>query len=135
MCELDAATDLEHPRVGSRPGTSHVEAESCGGPSEYHGVANRLRGGCQDEQLCVRREYEQALGIALFDLAGQRPADGHPESAGEICDVAGARQLEERQRVAMTLRDDLVADRAVERAVHAVQEQRACIVVVEPLDS
>ena len=34
----------------------------------------------------------------------------------------------------MTLGDDLVADRRVERAAHAVQQQRACSAVVEPLD-
>jgi hypothetical protein len=44
------------------------------------------------------------------------------------------RQLEECQRVAVTLGDDPVADRGIERAVHFVQQQRTCLAVAEPFD-
>ena len=45
-----------------------------------------------------------------------------------------ARQLEERERVAMALRDDLVADRGVHRPVDVAERHRARIAFAEPGD-
>jgi hypothetical protein len=57
-----------------------------------------------------------------------------PEPASEICGPPAARQLKERKRIAMALRDDLGADRRIEWAVHVLQQQRARIAVTEPVD-
>ena len=67
-------------------------------------------------------------------MLADRLAAGQPEPAGELGDVPGARQLEQRERVAVALGDDLLADRGVQRAVHVVQQQRARIAVAEPAD-
>ena len=101
---------------------------------EQHGVAERLRGRGEDEQLGLGRELAEAPCVALFDLAHHRLAAGQPEPAGEIRGVPGARQLEQRERVAVALGDDLVADGDVQRAVHVVQQQRARVAVAEPAD-
>ena len=82
----------------------------------------------------VRGKLEEAPGVALFDLARRRLAAGKAEAAGEVRDLPGARQLEERERVAAALRDDLVADRGVQRAADVVQQQRARVGVAEPLE-
>ncbi len=111
MGELDARPDLEQPgfhrRVRPRScrdrGVSAARWSSTGSPSGSAAAAS-------DEQPGVGGELEEALGVALLDLAGDRLAAGKPEPAGELGGVVpGARQLEQRERVAVALRDDLVA--------------------------
>ena len=88
----------------------------------------------EDEQLGLGREQAESLRVALLDLARHRLAAGKAESAGELGDVPGARQLEQRERVPMALRDDLLADRRIQRPVHALEQQRARVAVAEPVD-
>jgi hypothetical protein len=76
-------------------------------------VAEGLGGSSEDEQLRVGREQVEAPDVALFDPAGDRLTAGKTEPAGEIGDVPGARQLEQGERVTVTLLDDLVADGGV----------------------
>jgi hypothetical protein len=134
MGELHAATHLEQPGVHRRGHGSHVDAEGLGGTVEQHEVAQRLRGCGENEQLGVGGELEEAPGVALFDLAHQRLAAGQPKSTGEFRGIPGARQLEERERVAVALGDDLVADRGIQWAGHVVQQQRTRIAVPKPVD-
>jgi hypothetical protein len=101
---------------------------------EQHGVAQGLCGRGKDEQLSIGGQLDETSRVAPFDLADHRVADGKTEPARESCGVPGARQLEERQRVAMTLGDDLVAYRGIESAVHVVQQQRTCIAVTQPFN-
>ena len=70
----------------------------------------------------------------MLDLACYQLTSRQPESTGEICGPPGARQLEERERVAVAFADDLVADRGIERPVHVVQQQRPGIAVAESVD-
>ena len=112
----------------SRPRVSAARWRSTGSPSGSAAAAS-------DEQPGVGRELEEALRVALLDLAGHRLAAGKPEPAGELGGVVpGPRQLEQRERVAVALGDDLVAHRRVERAVHVVEQQRPRVVVAEPVD-
>jgi hypothetical protein len=67
----------------------------------------------------------------LFDLAGDRMPAGKTEPAGEAGDVPRARQLEQGERVSVTLLDDLVANGGVQGAGHVGQQQRAGIAVAE----
>ena len=83
------------------------------GPAEQDRVAEGLGGSGQDEQLRVGREQVEAPDVALFDPPGDRLAAGKTEPAGETGDVPGAWQLEQGERVAVTLLDDLVADGGV----------------------
>ena len=97
-------------------------------------VAEGLCGSREDEQLGVGREQLEAPDVALFDLAGDRMAAGKTEPAGEVGDVPCARQLEQGERVSVTLRDDLVANGGVQGAGHVGQQQRAGIAVAESAD-
>ena len=110
MRELDAPTDLEQPGVHRRGRGSHVEAEGLGGTMEQDAVAEGLCGSSEDEQLRVGREQLKAPDVALFDPSRHRLVAGKTEPAGQAGDVPGARQLEQGERVAVTLHDDLVAD-------------------------
>ena len=132
--ELDSRTDREQPGINRRVGGGRLQAERLGGTMEQHRVAERLGGRRQDEQLGVGRELLEALGVALLDPAATGLAVGKPEPAGELGGVPGARQLEKRERIAVALGDDLVADRGVEGAVHVVQQQRPRVAVAESAD-
>ena len=101
---------------------------------EQDGVAERLRGRGEHEQPGLGGQQEEAPGVALLDLAGDRLALGQPEPARELRGAPGARELEQRERVAVALGDDLVADGGVQRAVHVVQQQRARVAVAESVD-
>ena len=59
---------------------------------------------------------------------------GQPEPAGEPGDRPRPRELDQRQRVAVALRDDLIADGSVEPPAHVSQQQRACVVLVEAFE-
>ena len=82
--ELDASPDLEQPGVDGRVDYRHVDAQGVGRSAEQNGVPQRLGGGGEDEQPTLGRKLEEALGIALFDLGGDRLAAGEPEPAGEL---------------------------------------------------
>ena len=57
--ELDAPADLEQPGVHRRVGRGHVDAERLGGTVEQRRVAERLRGGGEDEQLRLGGEQRR----------------------------------------------------------------------------
>ena len=134
MCKLDARAHLEQRGIHRRARRGRVQPEELGGAVQEKGVAERLCGGREDEQSRLGRERQEALGIALLDLAHDRPAHGQAEPAGELFGVPGSRQLEERERIAVALGNDLLADSCVERAVDVGQQQRARVALAEPLD-
>ena len=111
-----------------------AKAEGLGGTVEQHRIAQRLGGCDEDEQLRLGREQEQARRVALLDPADDGFACGKTESAGDLSGVPRAWQLEERERVAVALGDDLLQDGRIERPVHVLEQQRACIALVEPAE-
>ena len=125
MRELDARPDLEQPGFHRRVRCRHVETEGLGGTVEEHGVAEGLRGGGEDEQTGCRTGARG--GAARSSVRSCRPPAGCRETrtrrrARGV--VPGSRQLEQGERVAVALRDDLIAHGRIERAVHVVQQQR-----------
>jgi hypothetical protein len=132
--ELDAAAHLEQPVVLRRARCREVDPERPCGPVQQDRVAEGLGGGREDEQLCVGREQLQAPDVALLDPASDRLTPGKTESAGQTGDVPRARQLEQSQRIAVTLHDDLVANGGIQGAGHVGQQQRARIAVLEAAD-
>ena len=72
-----------------------------------------LGGGRENQQPRIFGEGVQALGVAAFDLAGDRLCARKSEPPGDIRSPPGARQFEQREWVPVTLGDDLVADRGV----------------------
>jgi hypothetical protein len=79
-------------------------------------------------------EQAEAPDVALLDPAGDRLAAGKAEPAGQAGDVPRARQLEQGERIAVTFRDDLIADAGVQGPGHVGQQQRARIAVTEAAD-
>ena len=125
--ELDATADPEQPGVHGWLGGEHAETEAVGSPMQQHEIALRLRGRDEHEQTGVARQVAKSLGEALLDLADDRPATGKPEAAGELGRVPRARELEQRQGVAVALHHDLLEHGLVERTVDVVEQQRASI--------
>ena len=134
MGKRHAPAHLEESRVRRGAGRIHLDAERLGGPAEQQRVAEGLRGRDEDEQLSIGGQREEASEVALFDLAGYGLTIGQAEPAGEIAGAPGARQLEERKRVAVALRDDLVAHLRVEWTVHVTEQQRPGIALAEAAD-
>jgi hypothetical protein len=132
--ELDAPAQLEQPAVLCRARCREVDPESPCGLVQQDRVAEGLGGGHQDQQLGVGREQLQAADVALLDPASDRLTLGQTESAGQAGDIPRARQLEQSQRIAVALHDDLVADGGVQGAGHVRQQQRASIAVPEAAD-
>ena len=132
--ELDAPAQLEQPAVLCRARRRDVDPERPRGTVEQDRVAEGLCGSREDEQLGVGREQLEAPDVALLDPAGDRLTAGKTEPAGETGDVPRARQLEQGERVAVTLLDDLVANGGVQGAGHVGQQQRAGIAVAECVD-
>ena len=134
VTELDTHTHLEEAGVRRRVGRGHVDAERLGGTLEKDGITQRLRGGRENEQLGVGGKLKEAPRVALFDLARDRLPPGQSESAGEIHRAPRARKLQQRERVAVALGDDLVADGRVQRAEHIVQQECARVADAESAD-
>ena len=129
--ELDPPAQLQQPAVLRRARRRDVDPERPRGPIEQDRVAERLCGSREDEQLRIGREQLEAPGEALLDPPGDRLTAGKTEPAGQTGDIPRARQLEQGQRVTVTLLDDLVADGGVQGAGHVGQQQRAGIPVTE----
>ena len=121
MGELDPTADPEQAGFDGGLAGDHAEPEAVGGSMQQHEIALRL--GCRDkhEQPSVARELAQSLGEALLDLAGDSLAAREPEPAGELGRVPRAWELEQRERVAVTLRHDLLEHGFVERTLDVVQ--------------
>ena len=134
MREPNPMVDLEEPVFDRRVGVLHAQTERLGRPLEQDGITERLRGSHEEEQLRFRGKAEQAPLVALLDLAAQRLEVVHAESAGEPGSVPAAGELDERERVATTLRDDLIADRGIQGARHVLEQERACVTAVQPID-
>jgi hypothetical protein len=132
--KLDAPAQLEQPAVLCRACCREIDPERPCGPVQQDRVAEGLGGGREDEQLCVGREQLQAPDVALLDPASDRLTPGKTESAGQADDVPRARQLEQSQRIAVTLHDDLVANSGIQGTGHIGQQQRASIAVPEAPD-
>src|ERR1700704_4073216 len=122
MCERHPCADVEEPCVERRAEHSRVEAEILGGPVQQKRIPRRLRGGGENEQLSLRREQPEPSRKASFDLASHRLSSWNAEPARELRGVPGSRQLEKRERVAMALGDDLLADGRVDRACQVLEQ-------------
>src|SRR6478672_10590466 len=115
MCEFDSSTDVEQPGIHRGCGRSWTQAEILGGGLQQKEIAQWLRRGGQGEQLRFNRKKPKPLCEALFDPAAHRLACRNAEPARKVCGVPGAWQFEQRKRIAVALRDDLLADGRVDR--------------------
>jgi hypothetical protein len=84
MRELDAIADLEQPVIHGRLDRRHVEAKAFCRTVQQQRVAQRFCGGGQNDQPRGGRKRQEALDVALFDLAPDRLTCGQTESAREF---------------------------------------------------
>ena len=132
--ELDPSPDREQPSVHRGVHRRHVDLESLRSGLEQERVAERLGGRGEDEELRVGRESEQTTHVALLDPAGDQMGLGEREPASELSSVPRSWELEQRERVAVALRDDLIADGRVQRADQVLEQQSPCVAIVEWAD-
>ena len=132
--ERDTPAHIEEPCVHGGARRHRFQAEDLGATVQQQRITQGLRRGCEDQELRLRRQQLQPLGEAPLDPACDRLLRRDAEAAGEIDRAPGARQLEQRQRIAVALIDDLHADRRVHWAVQVLEQQRACSAIAEPVD-
>ena len=134
VCELDALANREQPGVHRGVDGRHVDLEGLGGGVQQDGIAERLRGRGEDEELRIGREPVEAPHVALFDLPGHMIALRQTEPAGELRGCPRAGKLEQGKWVAVALGDDLVADGRIQRADQIFEQERPRIVLAQRAD-
>src|SRR5262249_34966703 len=87
------------------------------------------------EQLRIRGELFEACRIALLDTPEDRRFFGYSESSpGNIGSAPGARELDQRQRIALAFYDNSFANGCIHRAVQMLEQQRVRIAVAQSAD-
>jgi hypothetical protein len=85
--ELHASCDREQPGVGRGIGRRHIDVEAPRGTVEEDGVADRLGGRAEEEQLRVGGQPVEAPHVAAFDPSGDPHPSRLPEPASELGDA------------------------------------------------
>ena len=116
MPEPDPRTELDQSRRLGRVRGIRAEPQHSGRPPQQRRVAERFGRRGHEQTPGVLRERRQPTEKALLDATGQRDQIRLLEPVGELCRRPGARQLEQRKRVAAGLGDDPVADAGIHRA-------------------
>jgi hypothetical protein len=130
--ELDPSTDRDQAVIHGAIDGGYVNSQRGSGAPKERWVATRLCGCREDDEARITRERGEPPRIALFDLAAHCLEIRHCESTGK---VAGPRQFDERERIALTLSNDLVAHDSIQRPGDIRQEQGTRVTVGEPGES
>ncbi|MFI5896208.1 hypothetical protein ACIA5D_39515 [Actinoplanes sp. NPDC051513] len=123
MGELHPGVQAKQPGRDRRGRRGHVDAGHGRGRLEQTRIAERLGRRDQQKLLGVARKRGQPLDVALLDPAGHRMAVWKAVAAGKIVTCPGAGQLEQGERIAVTLGHDLIDDLGVDRTGHVGQQQ------------
>ena len=94
----------------------------------------KIAGPIVEYGTAVRGEQPEPPDVALPDPASDRLTAGKAEPSGRSGDVPRARQLEQGQRVAVTLLDELVTDGGIDRAGDADEQKGAGIAIGEAVN-
>lgn len=123
MPEAHQCTDVEQPGGHRRAEGAGVDATPLRRTTEQRDIADRFRGGDQQEALGVNGECADPGEIAPLDPAGHRPRVGQAEGVGGFRVPAVLGELQQGQRVAACLGEDPFADPFVHRvARHRIQQ-------------
>ena len=134
MAEAHLGAELDQLRVGGRGARACVDPQRGGRLPQQERITHRLGRRDQEQKPRRRRQVRQALLEPLLDAAGQRRPAVQPEPARQLGGCAAARQLQQRQRVAVRLGHDPIADALVERTRHHGLQQCVRITVLQPAD-
>ena len=110
----------------SRPAARHTSAGSPVGSAAASSSSRRVSAGSASIR---RRKLSSMLPESV-----ERHRAGQPEPAGQLRRRQTPRQLQQGQRVAMRLGDDLIADPRIHRPGQRRVQQRPRIVLPQPLD-
>jgi hypothetical protein len=134
MPERDASPELDQLGLLGCQHRRGVDPESVGRAPQQGGVAHRVGGCRQQQELRLARQRPDPIDVRLLDPARQLGRIGQPEPAGELTQSPFAGQLEESERVPPGLGDDPVTHRGVQRAVQLGSKQRTSVAVAQPAD-
>ena len=135
MPEAHPGPELEQLRCLRRAGRVGADAELLGRAPEERDVTGRL--GCRDEEQLPRvgRKRLEAAPEAPLDPPRQWATVRQPEPSRQFGRRQATRQLQQCEGVAARFRQDAVADARVHRPADPGRQDRACVVVAEPLDA
>ena len=134
VSEPHPGAELEQPNLGSRSRRLGSDPELFSSAPHQDRLADRIGRREHDEPTGVRREHLEPTAEALLNAVGQRRRNRYRESTGKFGGRGPARQLEQRQRVAARLGDDLFPHARVDRSRERRGEQGAGIGAVESIE-
>jgi hypothetical protein len=131
MTKAHLRPHLEKARSRRRLGRLGRDTEARGGREDQGWVTCRL-GGCHQQQApAVVRKRTQAPPEALFDPGRQGYAIRQAETAGECGRCPASRQLEQCERIAVSLREDPLPNGLVDAARDRRDEDRPSVGLFE----
>jgi hypothetical protein len=134
VVESHARTELDQPGRLCRGRSTGPDPEPLDRTPQHGHVADRLD-RCREEELPgLGGKRLDPSEEPLFHAAGQRHRVRESEAEGQLGRCPPAGQLQQRQRVAARLGDELVEHCRVERAVERRPQQRTGIRVVQAGD-
>jgi hypothetical protein len=133
MAKPNPAVDLEQARGLRRVEHRVSDAQSRGRAPQQSRVAGRLRRGHQQQLLRVRRQRLEPIDEALLDFARERQRSRQPEPARQLRRRQSPRQLQQRERVAMCLHQQLLCHPLVQPPRYRRRQQRSRIRVPKTL--
>ena len=134
MAEPHARVELDQAGLYGRGRRVGPDREPLCGSPEQRRLADRIGRRELQQSPCLDRKRVEPPPEALLDPPRERHRGGEPETARQLGGRHAPRQLQQRQRVAARLGDDLVPDTGVQGACERRFEQRARIVVAQALD-
>jgi len=135
MREFDTIPEAQQPGINSGADGSGIQLQRADGAPEEYCITERLGGGGEDDQSGLGRQIAEALREAPLHLADDVLAAREREATGKIISPPGARQLDQRKRVAVTFGDDLITHGDVQWPTYVLQEQRARVTFVESVET
>jgi hypothetical protein len=132
MQEGDPFADRQQPFRLDRSRRREPDPEPLGRAPDEQRIVDRLRRGHQQQQPCLVGKRLEPPQEALLDPPRQRVRPLRPEPSRQLRRGQSARQLQDRERIASRLRDELVADALVEPRRDDRREQGARVLLGEP---
>ena len=134
MAEAHVGAEVDQAGRLRRSRHAGIDPERGGRLPHHQRIAHRLGRRDQEQEPGRRRQLRQPLLEALLDAAGQRRRAVQAQPARQLGGGQAARQLQQRQRVAVRLGHDPVAHPLVERSRHHGLQQRPRVMVVQTAD-
>ena len=125
--EHDARTEVQQSLGLDRRRRRFVDAELFSRAPDEQGVAGRFGRGDEQQAPTIRRDARESLGEVFLDPSGQRDRCGQPEPTGELGRRHAARQLQQRERIAVRLDDDPVEHPLIDASRQDGLQQDPCI--------